>query len=243
MTPRPSLSTTRNPLHSNQVRIFFLTNEVKLTTIVVKMTTKRPLIPTILRSKTKLAILELFFSNPDKEHYLREVEKITGYSVGNVRREMMVMEAEGLFSSRHLGRIKLYRLNSSFPLYSEMKKILQKTVGIEGSLRSALADRDDIDFAFVYGSFAEGREKPVSDIDIIIIGEVKPKIVKSIFFEQQSKIGREVNSIVYSKREFLEQAAAKNHFVLSIIKAEKIFVKGDEDEFRRFIQIRQARTA
>ena len=55
----------------------------------------------------------------------------------------------------------------------------------------------------------------------------------------QSKIGREINSIIYSPEEFLNKFKAENHFIRAVIKEPKIFLKGAEDEFRRFIQIRE----
>lgn len=193
----------------------------------------------IIKSKTRASILELFFSNPEKEYYLRQIEDLSGYSVGNIRRELKKLESDGLFAARNIGKIKLYKLNKAYPLYNEIKNIIRKTIGIEGALKNKLSHLKDIDFAFIYGSFAEDREKPFSDIDIIVIGSAKPKEIKSLFFEYQSKLGREINSIVYAKEEFLNKIKNKNHFITSLLKRKKIFIKGDKNEFRRFIQIRQ----
>ena len=195
----------------------------------------------IINSKTKAAILSLFFNNPEQEYYLRQIEKITGYSVGNIRREMLKLEAEGLFSARYIGKLKLYKLNPSYLLYEDIKNIVRKTIGVEGALKAIFSDNNDISFAFIYGSFAEGKEKTLSDIDIIVIGTVKPIKIRSSLFEYQSKIGREINSIVYSEDEFLNKLKNKNHFVSGLIDRRKIFLKGEEDEFRRFTQIRKTR--
>ncbi len=192
-----------------------------------------------IKSKTRAAILALFFSHPENEYYLRQIENLTGYSVGNIRREITRLELDGLFSCRNIGKIKLYKLNKAYSLYNEIKSIIRKTIGIEGGLKEILKNLKDVDFAFIYGSLAKGQEKISSDIDIIVIGGVKPKEIKSLLFEYQSKIDREINSIVYTKREFLSKLKDKNHFVASIVKAKKIFVKGDKNDFRRFIQIRQ----
>ncbi len=191
----------------------------------------------IVKSKTRASMLALFFNHPGNEYYLRQIEGLTGYSVGNIRREMGKLEADGLFISRNIGRIKLYRLNKAYPLYDEIKSIVRKTVGIEGGLRSALRRFKDIDFSFIYGSLAEGKEKILSDVDIIVIGRVSPKEIKTLFFEYQAKISRELNSIVYSPDEFLRKLKDKNHFISSLIATKKVFLKGEEDEFRRFIQI------
>lgn len=190
----------------------------------------------IIKSKTRSSILALFFNHPGNEYYLRQIEGLTGYSVGNIRREMSNLEADGLFISRNIGRIKLYSLNKAYPLYNEIKSIIRKTIGIEGSLKTELRRFKDVDFAFIFGSLAEGKEKILSDVDIIVIGKVSPKKMKTLFFEYQAKIGREINSTVYRPDEFLKKLKDKNHFISSLIKAKKIFIKGAKNEFRRFIQ-------
>ncbi|MFH0731459.1 MAG: nucleotidyltransferase domain-containing protein [Candidatus Omnitrophota bacterium] len=195
----------------------------------------------ITKSKTRVAMLELFFNDPEKEYYLRQIEKLSGYSVGNIRREMAALESGGLFTHRMLGRIKLYKLNLDYPLYMEIKGVIRKTVSIEGALRSIAAKHKQIQFAFIYGSFAKGQERGLSDIDIVIIAEAGLKDIKSDLYNYQSAVGREINSIIYTEGEFLKKLKDKNHFISSIIKEPKIFLKGTEDEFRGFIQVRKTK--
>ena len=197
----------------------------------------------ILKSKTRSSILKTFFNDPEKEYYLRQLEELTGYSVGNIRREMLRLEADGIFQSRDVGKTKSYRLNKNYPLYNEIKSIVRKTIGMEHALKEVLQKCKGVDFAFIYGSYAEAREHSLSDIDIILIGSTRPRQIKSVLFEYQTDVGREINSIVYTKIEFLKKLNEKNHFVSSITKAKKIFIKGDDNEFRRFVQIRKASKA
>ena len=189
----------------------------------------------ITKSKTRIAIFELFFNDPEKEYYLRQIEKITGYSVGNIRRELLLLESEGLFEHRMLGKLKLYKLNTEYNLYNQRKDIIRKTISIEGRLSNIINKYGDIDFAFIYGSFARAKEKSSSDVDVMIIGGVDIKKIKRDLFEYQSNLGREVNNIIYKSEEFLDKVKSGNHFIHSIVKEPKIFLKGAEDDFRRFI--------
>ena len=197
----------------------------------------------ILKSKTRSSILKTFFNDPEKEYYLRQLEYVTGYSVANIRREMIRLETDGIFQSRDVGKTKSYKLNKNYPLYDEIKNIVRKTIGIEYSLKEVLKKDKGIDFAFIYGSYAEAREHSLSDIDVIAIGSTNPRQIKSALFECQAALNREINSIVYSKDEFLKKLNERNHFVCAITKVKKIFIKGDENEFRRFVQIREASKA
>lgn len=195
----------------------------------------------ITKSKTRTAILELFFNDPEQEYYLRQIEKLIGYSVGNIRREMISLEESGLFAHRMLGKIKLYRLNKDYPIYNELKNIIRKTISIVGKLRDIMYKHKKIIFAFIYGSFAKEKEISSSDIDIIIIGSIASKAISSELFEYESHIIREINSTTYTEREFLDKLRKRNHFISTIIKEPKIFLKGTEDEFRRFVQVRKTK--
>lgn len=197
----------------------------------------------ILKSKTRSSILNAFFNNPEKELYLRQLEKITGYSVGNIRREMNKLEEAGLFKAKHIGNAKFYNINKAYPLYREVKNIVRKTIGVEYILKEAVNNMHGIDFAFIHGSYAEEREHSLSDIDFVVIGSVNPRRIKSILFECQAELNREINSIVYSNKEFMKKLNERNHFVSSITRAKKIFIKGDDNEFRRFVQIRETAKA
>ncbi len=66
-----------------------------------------------------------------------------------------------------------YRANPDHPIFAELHALLAKTTGVFHLLREALAPlAENIEFAFVYGSFARGEEKAESDIDLMVIGEV-----------------------------------------------------------------------
>jgi predicted nucleotidyltransferase len=104
-------------------------------------------------------------------------------------------------------------------------------------LKDALAPlAERIRLAFVYGSIARGAETGSSDVDLMVVGEVGFTDVVSALGESESKLGREVNPTVYGPREFREKVAAKNHFLSTVAKEKKLFVIGDEREFRRLGQ-------
>ncbi len=195
----------------------------------------------LTKSKTRAAILGLFFNDTEAEYYLRQIEKITGYSAGNIRREIMKLEKNNLFISRLLGRTKLYKLNKAHPLYDEIKHIVRKTISVEGKLKDIVNEYKGVKFAFIYGSFAKAKETSASDIDLMIIGNIITKKLKYDIFEYQSVVRREINSMVYSTDEFLKRLKDKNHFVSSVINEPKIFLKGSDSDFRRFIQIRKVK--
>jgi predicted nucleotidyltransferase len=72
------------------------------------------------------------------------------------------------------------------PVHEELRGLIQKTLGIAGVLSRALLPlAHDIRLAFLFGSFAQGRQKAASDIDIMILGEASFQAVARTLLEPQ----------------------------------------------------------
>ena len=125
----------------------------------------------ISKSKIRQELLALFFTNPQKRYYLREVERILGCSAGSIRRELLKFQKDGLFNTDKVGNLLYYSLNTNHPLFKELKAIVSKTIGVEASLRKELSTVPNVETAFIYGSFAANKEKSASDIDLMVIGK------------------------------------------------------------------------
>ena len=183
----------------------------------------------ITKSKLREELLTLYFSNPNKKYYLRELERILNFSVGNIRRELIKLESTGLFLSENKGNLVYYYLNQSYPLFEELKSIISKTSGASKMLQNILVKFKDIDRAFIYGSFAKGEEREDSDIDLLIIGEVnEDKLIEEIG-KLERKLQREINYAIYEKEDFKKKKKEGNSFILDILKEKKIFLIGDEN--------------
>ena len=126
-------------------------------------------IANVFKSKTRKTLFRLYFSNPESEYYLRELERILEIPVSMIRKELLRLEEDGIFISAKKGNLTYFYLNKSYPLFSELKSIVFKTIGIKGLLKAVLEKIKDIKTAFIYGSFAKNEESAKSDIDLFIL--------------------------------------------------------------------------
>jgi len=183
----------------------------------------------ITKSKLREELLVLYFTNLNKKYYLRELERILNFSVGNIRRELIKLENTGLFISEKKGNLVYYYLNKSYPLFKELKSIISKTSGAPKMLQNILEKFSGIEQTFIYGSFAKGDEREGSDIDLLIIGEVdEDKLIEEIC-KLERKLQREINYAIYGKEDFNKKKKEDNSFVLDILKEKKIFLIGEEN--------------
>lgn len=187
----------------------------------------------IIRSKLRSELLRLYFTNPEKEYYLRELERLLGFSAANIRRELLKLEKTGLFKTRAEGNLVYYGLNKDYALYDELKSIIFKTIGVEGALREIMNTTKGIEVALIYGSFAAGEERGASDIDLLIIGQPDEEKLMTEIDGLEKKLKREINYTIYSRTEYDNRKKKKDTFVQNILARPKILLKGTEGELRR----------
>jgi predicted nucleotidyltransferase/predicted transcriptional regulator with HTH domain len=187
----------------------------------------------IANSKLRNKLIAYYFSNIDAEHYLREIASILNLDPGNLSKELNALEKEGVFISQVRGRIKLYRLNKSYPFFNELKSIVFRSIGIEGSIREVLRKIDGIEIAFIFGSFASAKELANSDIDLFIMGNPDEKILNRNISEIEKKIGREINYLLWPKKEVIKKLKEKNSFLKEIFANKKIFIVGTQNELKK----------
>jgi len=180
----------------------------------------------ITKSKLREELSALYFTNPNKKYYLRELEKLLNFSLGNIRRELIKLENTGLFLIENKGNLVYYYLNQSYPLFEELKSIIFKTSGAPKIIQN-LEKFIGISQAIIYGSFAKGEEKGDSDIDLLIIGEVNEDKLIEVISKLERKLHREINYAIYGKEDFKKKDEG-NPFILDILKEKKIFLVGDE---------------
>jgi len=185
---------------------------------------------TITKSRIRRDLLTLFFTNPSQRYYLRELQRLLGYSAGSIRRELLKLQQDDLLTTHRVGNLLYYAVNTTHPLFKELKSIVTKTVGAEGLLRAALARVDHIALAFIYGSFAAKRAQGASDIDVMIIGTPDVSTLHATLATLEKKLQREINPTIYSMDEYRAKKHAKRGFITELLQRPKIMVKGRADE-------------
>ena len=77
---------------------------------------------------------------------------------------------------------------------------------------------------------------------MLIVGKVTLEDVLTQLGDVEPSLGRAVNPTVYSVAEFKTKLASGNHFLNSVVRGDKVFLIGDEDELRKVGGIRLAQS-
>jgi predicted transcriptional regulator len=82
----------------------------------------------LFASKTQAKLIEMFFRNPNRKFYQREIGKTVNESLGSIQYELKRLERLGIIKSENNHTKKYYFPNRDFYLYSELRDIIFKTV-------------------------------------------------------------------------------------------------------------------
>jgi predicted nucleotidyltransferase len=195
--------------------------------------TKDTALSHLLFGQTRGRILATLYDKPETVFFVRQLARHIAGSVGTVQRELTTLTAAGLILRTDNENQVFYRANRDHPIFAELHALLAKTTGVFHLLHETLTPlAANIEFAFVYGSFARGEEKAESDIDLMVVGELTLDDLLGQISPVELKLSRPINPTVYAREELRTKLRAGNHFLKSIQSKQLTFLIGNENEFR-----------
>lgn len=182
-------------------------------------------------TKNQRLLLRLLFTNPEKSFYMQEIGKILGKKPGVFQRTLNGLVEDGFLTSEFRANSRYFQANTKHTLYPEFKKIVEKTAGVETSLQELVNSIKEIKVAILYGSFAKGKERQDSDIDLLIVGtaRVEDELSKKIP-RLEKQLQREINYKLYSETEYRKRRQIKDAFLEEVLSDKKIVFKGNPDD-------------
>lgn len=180
----------------------------------------------LVKSKLREKLLAYSFAHHLETFYVRQMAVLIDADPGNLSRELRKLEGEGIFNSSVKGKEKFYALNKAYPLFKQLKEIISKSAGIEGALEDLVSGFDGIAAAFIYGSFAKGKENKCSDIDLLLVGKIPRDDFTRKIRKLESRFNREINFTVFTEEEFAAKRKNKGGFLDVMLKGKIIMLKG-----------------
>jgi predicted nucleotidyltransferase len=190
----------------------------------------------LLRSKAEVKVLGVVLGT-DGLH-LREIARRAGVSPSEAKRELGILASLGILRREKKGNLVLFRQEPKCPFLCHLKKLYSLTEGVPARLREEIGKIKGLEYGFVFGSMAGGNWKDSSDYDVMLIGNFKEDEAWRRIFMAQKETGREINPVIWSHGEFAERLKKRNLFLKNAALGEKIWIKGDEDEFVGYVEKR-----
>ena len=183
----------------------------------------------ILFPKTRLGILSATYGQPDRSWYLSEIAAWLQTAPSSLQRELESLTKAGILRNRRDGNRMYYQAETNSPIFAPLKELIAQISGVIPAIKEQLGSFETaIEICFVYGSLARGDEKSGSDVDILFVGSVGLAALSPVIRKLEDKFRREFDLKCYSTEEFKKKVQTGNHFLIEVIKNEKIFILGNE---------------
>lgn len=170
-----------------------------------------PVLKALFSSQTRVKLLSTFLLHPEEEYYIRELTRLLHEQINSVRRELENLRRIGLVRARHRNRKKYYRIDTDFPLYTELKSIFAKEIQAESPIVASLRKLPGIELILLAGSFV-GTE---SKVDLLIVGDVKKEMLEALLLQDPSL--KNMKYSIFSQADFLYRLSLNDRFINDIM--------------------------
>ncbi len=180
----------------------------------------------VLGSAIKIRVLRMLFKFPTRGFGIRELARFIGANHRPVASTIRILRDNNMVTLRVVGRSYLVYLNKESFLATELAPLFSIEINSPASLIELIRSHlplKSIKLCALFGSVAEGKEKPNSDIDLLIITSHKGKVSAAIAALQEKtlySLGNPLSVLVLSPREFqatnpaLKENIMRNHVLI-----------------------------
>lgn len=184
-------------------------------------------------SKTRVKLLELFYKNPNRSYYVREITRKIDEQINSVRRELANLLSVGILKSENRENRLYYEVNQKYKHYDAMRALFanQKvtaaddetagTTTADKSLMNTIKGLGAVDMLVYMGSFTQDK---VTGIDILVVGDVNKTQVHNFIADLEDEEGRELKYVVMPTEEFKYRRDVNDRFITMVDAAKKTVV-------------------
>lgn len=183
------------------------------------------MIDQLFGSKTRVKLLQLFYSNPNRSFYVREITRKIDEQINSVRRELANLLSIGIISSETTDNRLYYEVNQGFEYHEPLAAIFggkKKTKGskaqVENEDTAAIKALGNVDLAILTGQFTRDDS---AGVDVIIVGDINQTKAQNFMAELEQKEGRELRYAIMDAKEFDYRQQVKDRFINTALAAKK----------------------
>lgn len=192
-------------------------------------------------SKTRVKLLQLFYSNPNRSFYVREITRKIDEQINSVRRELANLLSIGIIVSENTENKLYYEVNQKYEYFDPLQEIFgggikkkRKTNGTSTAKQddAAAAAEDEykalgkVELVVYTGQFTRDER---AGIDLLIVGNINTNALDKFIAELEKKEGKELRYTMLTLTDFKYRLQIKDRFVAGVLEAKKQVVIDTEN--------------
>lgn len=184
------------------------------------------MIEQLFGSKTRVKLLHLFYSNPNRSFYVREITRKIDEQINSVRRELANLLSIGIISSDNTNNRLYYEVNQKYEFYKPLVAIFGQVAGATPKTKveaasmvpDSLGNLGNVEVALFTGQFTRDES---SGVDVLIVGDINKTQLNKYIADLEGKEGKELRYVVMPVDEFSYRQEVHDRFIDLVIKSKK----------------------
>jgi len=184
------------------------------------------MIEQLFGSKTRVKLLYLFFGNPNRSYYVREITRKIDEQINSVRRELSNLLSVGIITSDTQNNKLYYEVDQKNEYYQALSQIFGSGAAAPTSTASApelssekrLKQLGNVQLAFYTGQFTRDES---SGVDVLIVGDINETQLEKYIAELEAKEGKEIRFAYMTPKELEYRLQVNDRFISLALAAKK----------------------
>ena len=185
------------------------------------------MIEQLFGSKTRVKLLHLFYSNPNRAFYVREITRKIDEQINSVRRELANLLKVGVISSENTDNKLFYEVNQNYEHHDAFKAIFAGLSEVKGEQlddqQQKFRDLGSTKLVYLMGAFVR-EDHPV---DLFVVGDVNQTKLDKLIEELEKEIQSEVRYAVMSEKDYNYRKRIADRFIIQVTDSKKTVIIDD----------------
>lgn len=172
-------------------------------------------------SKTRTKLLGLFFGNPERSYYVREMTRVIDEQINSVRRELLNLESIGIIKNETYDNKIYYSANNKHPysrplvmLFSSRTEVVAEAAVMKPNVwEEYVRPVKNYLACLIVTNRLPGQE----GVDLLIVGDDKTKKLTHWAEVVEKKEGKPLNYVIMSRDDFQYRLNVKDRFVSEVL--------------------------
>ncbi len=201
-------------------------------------------------SKTRVKLLTLFYTNPNRSFYVREITRKIDEQINSVRRELANLLSIGIITSDANNNRLYYEVNQDYEHYKPLVTIFggaafaaepakeeskadkkapakpKADVPAEHPLVKGLRATGHVELALLSGQFTRDES---AGIDVLIVGDVNQAKVAKFIADLEANESKELRYTVVTLDNYNYRLQINDRFINNILGAKKQVIINNQD--------------
>jgi Fe2+ or Zn2+ uptake regulation protein len=178
-------------------------------------------------SKTRVKLLSLFYNNPERPFYVREITRKVDEQINSVRRELQNLLNIGIVKSVNQSNRLYYEVDPKYKFHEQLQSIFQqipaKTKEIketkeEDQILRKISKAGNVKVLFLSGAFVRGSNQ---NVDICVVGDMNKAQLAKVIGDMEQEMSRELNYWAMRVEDFDYRRNLNDRFLMDILDAKK----------------------